>query len=355
MQDTQFLEEIRMQPGSLRDIIRFYRGEEGAALLARAAATVCCAHKVVVTGMGTSLLSSYLLRMETVGAVPPLEMWDAGELVHFGMSGLLDGDVLLAISQSGESAETKAVVAGTGRDVTVVSIVNDAGSFMGGHSHIVLPLCAGKERSISTMTYTNTLALLLTFAVYVKNGDVSGELDNIERAADLMERNLEDSADAALRAAEYFGTPVNLHCVARGSDLVAARQFALILKEGTGIFTEALSAGQFRHGPVELTGPEHVVACFVSQGNMPELTAGLADEIARAGSRVLMVTDSTGGYASGADPPYNSIHVETGGLPSRFFSILCAPFIEYCVHILARSRGRTAGEFRYATKITSRE
>ena len=355
MNDTSFLEEIRSQPEALRKLAGYYRGDEGVSLVKKAAAEILRARKVVAAGMGSSLYSLYLLEMETVGIVPALEIRDASELLHFGMSSFRGDETIVAVSQSGESAGTKKVVEALEGRVRIVSIVNDMTSFMGMHADIVLPLCAGDERTISTKTYTNTLAVLSMLSVCINGGDMSGETDLIDRAADLMERHFDDSARAAEQAADYFERVTCLHCIARGGNMVAARQLALILKEGAGVFAEALTAGQFRHGPIELAGAGHAAVCIMSGGCEPYLTAGLAAEIAGLGSRILVLTDSEGEYGFPHESTLMNVHIETGGLPSRYFPVVGAPFMEYFVHWLALGRGRTAGSFIHATKITTRE
>ena len=110
MDDTAFTREIKGQPTALRAVTDYYSSGEGKKALILAADTIQNAGKLVFTGMGTSWHAVLSVMHELVSVVPSCELWDAGELFHFGLDTMKDGTVLFAISQSGESAETRAVV-----------------------------------------------------------------------------------------------------------------------------------------------------------------------------------------------------------------------------------------------------
>jgi glucosamine--fructose-6-phosphate aminotransferase (isomerizing) len=349
MDNTRFVREIFDQPAALRTAAGFYGSPEGRALLCEAAGMTLPKRRIIFTGMGTSFHAPYLILHELAGIPPTVEIRDAGEILHFGLAGVRGDDILIAISQSGESAETRKAVCELKGKVPVIAVVNDTASFMGRSADIVLPLHAGEEASISAKTYTNTLAVLLLLSAALRGGDIMEEAEAIRSAAELMEARMEETAARASEAADFFGGLRAFHAIARGSDLVTAEQLALIAKEGAGIFGEALSGGLFRHGPMELAGPGHGAVCFLSRGSEPELTAALARELADAGSRIIAVADSPE-YAC---PGICSVVIGSPG--SCSFPLLCAPFIELFVHETAKWNGREAGIFRHIGKVTDRE
>ncbi len=349
MDDTRFIREILAQPAALRDAVSFYSSPEGREILGLASYLIRSRRRIIFTGMGTSLHAPYLIKRDLMSIPPTVEIRDAGELLHFGLPGIQPDDVIVAVSQSGESAETRAVVNALEGRIPVVSVVNDHESFMARHADIMLPLNAGEEASISAKSYTNTLAVLTLLSDTLTCADVDVQLGRILAAAGLMEHAMEPLAARARAAAERFGDLRALHAIARGSDLVTASQLALIIKEGAGTPAEALSAGLFRHGPLELAGEGHSAVLFLSKGNEPELTAVLTRELADAGSTVLVVADSPDYKVGTAD----TVVIEAP--ERRFFPILCAPFIEFFVHETARRTGREAGVFRRISKITARE
>lgn len=352
MDDTVFTGEIGRQPAALRKVAGYYRSGEGSSLMANVTDTIRSKKKLVITGMGTSLYAPYLIYNELVGTAQSCEIRDAGELLHFGLKGFHGDEALLALSQSGESAETQRVVQALNGIVPIVSIVNDTSSSMAKYSDLVLPLLAGDEASISTTTYTNTQAVLLLLSTHLAGGGPDEVIDGLYETSHIMKKNLASAHTLSKRAADFFSGPANLHVIARGTDLVTARQLALILKEGAGIFTEALSAGLFRHGPIELAGTDHSAVFIVSRDNEPELTEKLAKETAGMGSRVLIISDTDRELSPSAESVMH-IHIPNSG--PRYFPLLCAPFIEYFVHETAMKKGKVAGVFRHATKITSRE
>ena len=352
MDETAFTGEIARQPASLRKVAGYYRSGEGSSLMANAADTIRSKRKLIITGMGTSLYAPYLIKNELAGTVPSCEIIDAGELLHFGLKDFHGDEALCALSQSGESAETKRVVQASKGTLPIVSVVNDISSSMATHSDLVLPLLAGDEASISTKTYTNTLAVLLLLSTYLAGGEPEDVINRLYDTSHIMEKNLASAHTLAIQAADYFSGLANLHVIARGSDLVTARQLALILKEGAGIFTEALSAGLFRHGPIELAGNGYSAVFIVSRDNKPELTEKLAEETAVMGSRILIISDTDRELSPSAE---NVMHVHIPNSVPRYFPLLCAPFIEYFVNETAKKKGKEAGVFRHATKITSKE
>lgn len=349
MDDTRFVREIQMQPAALRAVSDFYGGGEGKRLLREAAGAVRMKRRLIFTGMGTSLYAPALILHELGWQAVTVDIRDAGELLHFGMESLSGDETVIAISQSGESAETRRVVEEVQGRANVISIVNNPESSMGKTAGLVLPLHAGGESSISAKTYTNTLAVLLMLSSALSGGDPDTETETFRKIADTMEKDMEKTAGAARQAAEYFGAPDNLHVIARGTDLVTARQLALIIKEGAGVFSEALSGGLFRHGPMELAGKGHSAICIFSRGNEPALTAGLASELESLGSRVLVLSDAAD-YGDTAE-----MEVILPNAVSRFFPLVCAPFIELFVHETAKRRGKEAGIFRHISKVTDRE
>ncbi len=349
MDNTRFIREILAQPAALRDAATFYTTPAGQGFLRIASDILRERSRILFTGMGTSLHAPYLVLRELMAISPTVEVRDAGELLHFGLDGIRPGDALVAVSQSGESAETRAVVGALEGRVPIVSVVNDPGSFMAGHANMILPLNAGAEASISAKTYTNTLAVLMLLADALAGADISCTAGGLSRSADIMEDAMENLSERAHEAALRLGDIRALHAVARGSDLVTAYQLALIIKEGAGTPAEALSGGLFRHGPLELAGPGHSAILFVSAGNEPRLTVSLAHDLADAGSTVLAVADSK---------DYDLDGIETVVIEAperRIFSILCAPFIELFVHETAKRSGREAGAFRRISKVTAKE
>ena len=347
MDNTRFTSEIMEQPSALRSVAGYYLSGEGQNTLNRAVEIIRKAGKLIFTGMGTSRHVAFSVLNKIVSEVPSCEIWDAGELLHFGLETVHDDTVVLAISQSGESAETRAVVKALSGKNTVIGLVNNMDSTIGNYAGITLNLKSGEEATISTKTYTNTLAALQLIADGISGIPIETTTSIFLETADLMQSSIEESAGQAECAAGFFQGIKSLHIIARGHDLTTAEQLSLILKEGACVPGQGMSTGLFRHGPVEMSGPDLAVACIVSGDTKPEFTIRLSEELSNLGSRILLVGDRK--YESNLE----QIVIRT---PSPgIFPIACAPFIELFVHEMAKQRGRTAGVFSHAVKVTNRE
>lgn len=347
MDDTGFIREINDQPEALLAVTGYYADGAGRSALSQAADAIRGAKKVVFTGMGTSRHAAFSVRHELVAHVPACEIWDAGELFHFGAGTIRKGTVIIAISQSGESAETRAVVKAFAGKNPIIGIVNDPRSTIGTNADITLPIIGGDEASISNKTYTNTLAVLLMIADGVGGVSPDTAFRNLRESAGYMSASLQESAQQAGQAASFFEGMAAFHVIARGRDLTTAEQWSLILKEGAGVPGQGMSTGLFRHGPIELGGPDLAVAGIISGDTKPELTIPLAEELSSLGSRVLLVSDRK------YDTKLRQIVIPAPS--NRYFPLACAPFIELFVHEMAKQRGRIAGVFTHAVKITDRE
>ena len=105
---------------------------------------------MLFAGMGSSHYAPLAIRPALASAGVRAEIWEGGELLHYHLETCDRESVIVAVSQSGESAETRRVVEEAGGVCRVVSITNQAGSFLGRSGDPVLLMQAGEEDSIST-------------------------------------------------------------------------------------------------------------------------------------------------------------------------------------------------------------
>lgn len=349
MDETIFVDEIAAQPQALRDLADYYEDAEGQTRLREAVAACRDRRIILFTGMGSSLYAPRVAHRELLTLGPTILVQDAGELLHFGMEQIRGEEILVAISQSGESAETRQVVQRVKGHIPILAIVHDQTSSVGAGADTILPIRSGEERSISSKSYTNTLAVLLLLSDALRGRDTRSTLGELRQLADLVENTMEHTDHQASGAVEFLGSLSNMHFIGRGADLATAGQWSLIIKEGADVFSEALSAGMFRHGPIELAGAGHAAAFICSRPHRPELTCGLAREVAEIGSKVLILSDTP------CKGNANLMNVVLPNPSPRCFPLLCAPFIELFVHHMAKLRGRRAGVFHNSMKVTVRE
>lgn len=348
-----FLEDVRAQGGMLRSLVAAYRGdlrprlEQAAGLLASEPD-----RHVVIVGMGSSLSAGRVLRplLAANGRVALVE--DAGELLHYGLGAVRAAGVVIAISQSGRSIETVRVVERLReRDpVPVISLVNDGASPVAASADLVLPLLAGRESAVATKTYVAATAVLLALAQAA--GLVRLPLEELEALADRMDGQAAEVM-AIERIVEPFAGTRALIVVARGPALSVAHYAALTIKESAALPTEAISGGEFRHGPLELTAAGIGLVVLAPAGPTVELGVGLAHEVAATGRPTWLLTDQ--GHTP-REPARSTLSVSPlPDGPEVLAPLACIVPLQLAAAALARARGREAGVTLVATKVTERE
>src|SRR5438105_2910771 len=127
-----FVGEIGEQPAALRDLIHAYRGEAGAAALDRLAELFRGGVKsgvapgpVLFTGMGSSLYAAEAVLARLAAGGVEAAIREAGEWLHYGRDAMPAGGLAVAVSQSGESVETRALAERLSGRVPVVAVTND--------------------------------------------------------------------------------------------------------------------------------------------------------------------------------------------------------------------------------------
>jgi glucosamine--fructose-6-phosphate aminotransferase (isomerizing) len=194
------------------------------------------------------------------------------------------GAVLLAISQSGRSpdlinAAQRAAVNGA----TVVALVNDEESPLADMADVLIPLCAGPERSVAaTKSFIAALAATLELlAAWTADSTIDAALSALPHA-------LTDSWDLDwLSAVPALRTAESMYVVGRGHGLGIAQEAALKLKETCGIHAEAFSAAEVRHGPMAAVRDGFPVLLFGQPDESLEGVEALATEFAASGANVI--------------------------------------------------------------------
>jgi glucosamine--fructose-6-phosphate aminotransferase (isomerizing) len=346
-----FTEEMQRQPDALRDLIHYYRGTEGREALQQAA---CLAQTKSVTfaGMGSSLYAAYsiLPRLRTAGwQAEPLE---AGEALHYALPVWKPNGLLVTVSQSGESAETRALAEAFSGGVPVIAVTNDPESRMAQTADVVLPLHAGHEAAISTKTFTNTLGVLYLLASALLGDDMNGACETLEAAAETMEAALRPELDAKVQsAAKAIHAARSVHFIGRGPSLASVYEGSLVIGEGARVTAVGLPAGSFRHGPLELADENHASILFMPDSPTRPLLEKLCGELAYVGSMTIALTDSPS-----RQPPPGAMEIAIGPVPSEaVFPFAATMVVERILAAAAALKGITPGDFRYGGKITAEE
>ncbi|MGI9116093.1 MAG: glutamine--fructose-6-phosphate transaminase (isomerizing), partial [Gaiellales bacterium] len=300
--DTFMLQEIHEQPTAIADTIaeRFHHGElhlDGFGLSDDDLREI---NRVLIVGCGTALHSGLVGRylIEEWGGVAT-EADVASEWRY--RNGVFDPRTLvLAISQSGETADTLAAMQiAKERGARVVAVTNIMGSAIARAADGVLYTRAGLEIGVAaSKTFTAQVALMTLIALHL--GAVRGHLApeevarigaELREVPELVQEILDDTAlDAQLdMLADRFAHDRFFLYLGRHLGLPICQEGALKLKEISYIPTDAYAAGEMKHGPIALLGEDTPVVAVATDSHVLEKMASNLEEVRARGAHVIAV------------------------------------------------------------------
>ncbi|SEM38242.1 glutamine--fructose-6-phosphate transaminase [Pseudoxanthomonas sp. GM95] len=191
--------------------------------------------------------------------------------------------LFIVISQSGKSPDLlRNAEAAKAAGARVVALVNVEDSPLAQLADVVIPLCAGPEKSVAaTKSYLASLAALLQLAAHWSQDE------KLLAALDALPGALRQAwaADWSPVTDGLTGAH-NLFVLGRGLGLGAAQEAALKFKETCGLHAEAYSSAEVKHGPMALVGPGFPVLCFAQPDGTEAGTLALAEEFRGRGAQV---------------------------------------------------------------------
>ncbi len=268
MTDNPYILDILSQPDAMRSALENF--DPGPLIPLADALQHGDFDRIVLTGMGGSLYASYPVWLTLAAAGLPAIWVDTAELIHHTPGLVSSKSLFWLFSQSGKSAE---IVSALGfdrvqRPAALLAAVNDLDSPLaqaaisfGGVSTYV-PIHAEVEKTVSTRTYTNTLAVGQLAALALLGGDVEAARSRLMDAVTGMRGYLSNWEDKVEKIGEQLGFPKRLALLGRGSSMAAAYTGTLILGEAAKFQATPYQAGEFRHGPLELANPDLTVLLF---------------------------------------------------------------------------------------------
>ena len=294
------LKEIFEQPEAIRNTIRGRLNEDrGTAILSglniepRELAEI---QRLVIVGCGTSMNAGMVgeFAVEDFAGIPA-EVEQAAEFRY--RNPIVRGqDFVMAISQSGETADTLAAVReAKEKGGLVAGLVNVVGSTIARETGRGIFLHAGPEISVaSTKAFTCQVAVMLMIALrFARSRRMSREngadfVRRIEEVPSLVERVLERNDEIA-KVAEHFVDFENTFFIGRGYLFPVALEGALKLKEISYIHAEAYHAAELKHGPIALLERKMPVVALLNEGPGKDKTLGNVAECRARHSPVLGV------------------------------------------------------------------
>lgn len=368
----RYLEEILGQPGALERAASGLR--EQVATLERLGG-LPRRDPIVLTGMGSSY-DACLAGAATLGSAGVLvTTLDSAEAVHSRLRAVEHAGLVVMVSQSGRSVEALRLAEALrgSRDAfrlapdaprpVLLAITNGADTPLTGLADLVLDTRAGREVCPSTMTFAAALVVLAAVADVLGGGDPGEAVSGAARAAAVAAA----AASVVLAGPEQTGVDLErwlggrstIFALGRGVGLAAAEMTALSLMEAAGVPAASMSTAEFRHGPLEIAGPDLAVILFALEPATLDRDRELAGELAAAGVAVLLVRPAGIGAAVGGGAAAGGlagiVHV-----PIPVTSPILAPAVaigplQLLARQLAHSRGRRPDTFARASKVTIRE
>ena len=179
--------------------------------------------RIILTGMGASLFASYPVWLQLVNVGLAAHWIDCAEFIHHARVIVTKRTLVWITSQSGRSAEIVAALeliqqAGA----TILATVNDLTSPLAQAARYRVPIHAEVEKTVSTRTYVNTLAVSQLAALALTNGDVPKGLDELNVTAGSMADYFVDWENHLQMIKDRFTRTSSLLLLGRGPSLAAA-------------------------------------------------------------------------------------------------------------------------------------
>jgi glucosamine--fructose-6-phosphate aminotransferase (isomerizing) len=254
-------------------------------------------NKIFITACGTAAYAGMVgkILIEKLARIP-VEI-SLGSEFRYADPIVSERDVVLAISQSGETADTLAAMdEGRRRGATLWSIVNAIGSQAMRVADGYISMQVGPEIGVaSTKAYTAPLVDLYMLAILL--ADLRGAIDGPARyrlvqdlrlVPDLVSRCLDREAEVEAVARSLLETRNALY-LGRGINMPTAYEGALKLKEISYIHAEGYPAGEMKHGPIALIDREMPVVVIAPRDPWYEKMFSQIEQVKARGGQVIAV------------------------------------------------------------------
>jgi len=268
------------------------------------------ADRIIMTACGTSwhsaLVAEYLF--EEFARIP-VEV-EYGSEFRYRNPVIRKNDIVIAISQSGETADTLAAIKmAKSAGAMVFGICNVAGSSIARETHAGAYTHAGPEIGVaSTKAFTSQVTVLTMMALEL--GKIRGEFSTSEYRSLLSElNNIPKKIEKVLESKELieeisglYKDATNFLYLGRGVNFPIALEGALKLKEISYIHAEGYPAAEMKHGPIALIDENMpVVVVAPNNGHYEKLVSNVQEVKAREGKVIAIVTAGDEELVNSAD------------------------------------------------------
>ncbi|WXG45111.1 MAG: SIS domain-containing protein [Promethearchaeati archaeon SRVP18_Atabeyarchaeia-1] len=290
---SAMLREIKEQPQTLRETI------DSVAVQAETVSQVFDAKRkknrssIFLIGCGTSyhaaIAGKHALR---VCAGIPSVAYPASEFRDFETR--KTGDIIIAISQSGETGDVLTAVGQALEDgCSVLAVTNEKKSTLVGLSENAIVTKAGKEIAVPmTKTYTALLAGIFSLAEALRQNKAGAS--TLHRIPAVVEETIRTSEPKIKELAEQLKENRSAFIVGRGPSYATALEASLKLKEAALVHAEAFPSPEFRHGPKSMLEPGTSLIAFTNSDRSDDTTQRLLEDIRPTGATTISIGDKAG-------------------------------------------------------------
>jgi glucosamine--fructose-6-phosphate aminotransferase (isomerizing) len=299
---------------------------------------------VLLTGMGSSFHALHPLNLGLIDYGLTSVIMETSELVHYG-NRLLDPETLIvAVSQSGQSAEMVRLLEINHGKSSVIAITNTPASPLAERADATILSQAGQEFSVSCKTYVTALMALHWLGDVMCERDLERTRKELKAAGPAVQDYLALWKEHVQDLARILKDIRHLFFVGRGPSLAAVGTGALTVKESDHFHAEGMSSAAFRHGPFEMLSREAFVFVFAGDHKIHNLNQRLFEDIRQAGGHAELVGEGVSSASCALPAAPQSVRPILEILPTQMVTLA-----------LAAQAGREPGRFALSGKITTTE
>ncbi len=254
-------------------------------------------HKIFIVACGTAMHAG-MVGKYIIERLARIEVTvDIASEFRYRNPILTKDDLVILISQSGETADTKAaLMLAKENGAKTLSVVNVKGSSIARESDYVIYTHAGPEISVaSTKAYTVQLSVmyLLAFELACANGKISEEtcreyVADLQQIPELITKTMACEEECQMVASKLL-TAESLLYIGRGLDYALSMEGSLKLKEISYIHSESYAAGELKHGTISLVTEAMPVIAVATQSDLYDKTVSNIKEVKARGAKVIMI------------------------------------------------------------------
>ncbi|MBN1494569.1 glutamine--fructose-6-phosphate transaminase (isomerizing) [Candidatus Peregrinibacteria bacterium] len=246
---------------------------------------------------------------------------------------ITDKSLMIAVSQSGETADTlEAIEVAKKKNAKVLSIINVEGSSMDRMSDYSINIKAGPEKAVASTKATTSQLAILTLLAYAVAGKLDeGKILLVEAASKINDMLNPRYEERIKTLAEKIMNHESMYVIGKGLNYPMALESAIKLQEVSYIHAEGFAGGELKHGPIALISKDTPCIAIVANDETKHEILGNAMEV-----------KARGGYIIGVSPENNEIFdfwikVPDAGNASPIVNIIPVQLLAYQLAVLRKN------------------